>query len=82
MSSMQEKDNVNHPDHYREYGLESLEAIKGSMSHLEYMGFLKGNSLKYLYRYRLKGRAKEDLEKARFYLTEMINEIILDVEVK
>lgn len=78
----EKKDMVNHPDHYTAYDLENLVAIRGSMSRLEYMGFLKGSSLKYLYRYRLKGRAKEDLEKAKFYLTEMINETILEVEVK
>ena len=61
-------DNVNHPSHYKAYSLENLETIKGSMSSQEYFGFLKGNTLKYLYRYQLKNKAVEDLEKAEFYL--------------
>lgn len=69
-----EPDNVNHPSHYKAYSLENLETIKGSMSSQEYFGFLKGNTLKYLYRYQLKGKAVEDLEKAEFYLKELIKE--------
>lgn len=69
--SESETDPVNHPSHYNAYGLESLEAIEGSMSREEYLGFLKGNALKYLYRYRLKGKSVEDLSKAAFYIERM-----------
>lgn len=37
------------------------------MSRDEFLGFLKGNALKYLWRYRHKG-GSQDLEKADFYL--------------
>lgn len=61
-------DNVNNPAHYTQGGIECIDAIKSSMSPLEYAGFLKGNALKYLWRYRHKGKAVEDLKKAAWYL--------------
>ena len=61
-------DNVNNPAHYTQGGIECIDAIKASMSPLEYAGFLKGNALKYLWRYRHKGKAVEDLKKANWYL--------------
>ena len=68
-------DMVNHPPHYKAYPLENLEVIKGSMNFDEYAGFLKGNALKYLYRYRTKGKPVQDLEKAIFYINELKGEI-------
>jgi len=65
-------DMVNHPSHYTEYPLENLETIRGSMSLIEYQGFLKGTALKYLYRYKLKLNPVEDLKKARFYQDRLI----------
>ncbi|RGH20306.1 DUF3310 domain-containing protein, partial [Anaerostipes sp. AF04-45] len=44
------------------------DALKASMSHAEFCGFLKGNAMKYLWRYDKKGKATEDLEKSRWYL--------------
>ena len=64
-------DNVNNPAHYTQGGIECIDAIKASMSPLEYAGFLKGNALKYLWRYRHKGRAVEDLKKANWYLSRL-----------
>jgi len=66
------KDNVNNPEHYTSGDIECIDAIKSSMSHEEYIGFLKGNCIKYLWRYRLKGKAKEDLNKTNFYLNKLI----------
>ena len=36
-------DNVNHPAHYTQGGIECIDALKASMSRDEYRGFLKGN---------------------------------------
>ena len=64
--SMKDKiDMVNSPPHYNQYGIECIQAIKASMSHLEFCGYLKGNAMKYLWRYRYKGKQKEDLEKSQ-----------------
>lgn len=40
-------DPVNHPEHYTSGGIECLDAIKASMTPIEYAGFLKGQVLKY-----------------------------------
>lgn len=71
-------DPVNHPRHYKGAGgIECIEAIKASMDRLEFLGYLKGNSLKYLWRYRKKGGA-EDLQKARWYIDRLTEEVKRD----
>lgn len=60
-------DNVNNPKHYTNGSIECIDAIKASMSHESFEGFLKGNIIKYLWRYKLKNGV-EDLKKAEFYL--------------
>lgn len=70
-----EHDNVNHPSHYTKGGIECIDAIKASMSYHEYHGYLKGNVIKYLWRYRLKGHAKEDLKKAQWYLSKLVEDL-------
>lgn len=69
-----EEDLVNHPNHYTSGGIECIDAIKASMTPIEYAGFLKGQVLKYVWRYRLKGKPVQDLKKARFYLDRLIQE--------
>lgn len=60
-------DNVNHPEHYNAGSVECIDAIEASMDADAFMGFLKGNVIKYLWRYEHKG-GLEDLRKAEFYL--------------
>lgn len=67
-----EEDPVNHPNHYTSGGIECIDAIAASMTPIEYAGFLKGQILKYVWRYRLKGKPLEDLKKARYYLDRLI----------
>ena len=68
MSSSKDcQDMVNHPSHYERYDMETIEAIKGQSTPNEYRGFLKGNVMKYLARYRGKNGI-EDLNKAEWYL--------------
>ena len=69
-----QQDVVNHPQHYVSGGIECIEAIKASMSAEEFAGYLKGNTVKYLWRYRLKGKAQEDLQKADWYLKRLLTE--------
>ena len=63
-------DMVNSPPHYNDGGIECIEAIESSMSEEAFRGYLKGNMLKYLWRYEHKG-GKEDLDKANWYLTKL-----------
>lgn len=69
------KDYVNSPSHYNSGPLECIDAIKASMSKEEFLGHLKGTTLKYLWRYRYKGKPLEDLEKANWYLKKLIEEV-------
>jgi hypothetical protein len=62
------------PEHYRKGGIECVEAIKASMSDLEFQGYLKGNVLKYMWRFRHK-KGVEDLQKAEWYNKRLIDEL-------
>lgn len=68
-------DPVNKPDHYNVGAIEAIEAIKASMPENEFRGYLKGNLMKYVWRYDYKGKPVEDLRKARWYLERLIEEI-------
>lgn len=63
-------DMVNSPPHYNSGEIECIEAIEASMSQEAFRGYLKGNMLKYIWRYENKG-GKEDLDKADWYLTKL-----------
>ena len=68
-------DPVDKPDHYNKGAIEAIEAIKASMPDQEFRGYLKGNALKYLWRYDYKGKPVEDLRKCRWYIDRLIKEI-------
>ena len=71
----EEHDPVNHPSHYNQFGIECLDAIEASMSPEEFKGYLKANTLKYLWRYKYKGKPLEDLKKGQFYLNLLIEKV-------
>ena len=64
-------DMVNSPAHYTYGTIESIQAIEASMEASAFKGFLKGNVLKYLWRYERKNGI-EDLRKAQWYLRRLI----------
>lgn len=65
---------VNSPAHYsRKSGenpnaMECIDAIEDSMTQEQFVGFLRGNVMKYLWRFDKKGNAHQDLLKAMYYL--------------
>ena len=65
-------DMVNDPSHYKSGGIEAIEGIEASMGPEAYAGYLKGNIMKYMWRYERKGKPLEDLKKARWYLDRLI----------
>ena len=65
-------DDVNYPQHYNKGGIEAIQAIEASMSSLEFKGYLKGNVLKYIWRYAYKEKPIQDLKKARWNLDKLI----------
>lgn len=60
-------------DYYCHGKIEAIDAIESACTGLSgYEGFLTGNCLKYLFRWRWKGTALADLKKARYYLDRLI----------
>ena len=64
-------DNVEHPSHYCRGGIECIDAIEASLGKDEFTGFLRGNIIKYIWRYKDKN-GLEDLKKAQWYLNKLI----------
>lgn len=74
---------VEHPKHYRLEGIkEVLDVIRYVLSEEEYLGFLKGNVIKYVLRAPYKGDTFQDWEKASYYadLVKKSSERASDVE--
>ena len=67
----EEEDVVNKPSHYNTGNIECIDAIEESMSSVAFKGYLKGNCMKYLWRYDYKGKQVQDLEKAGWYLNKL-----------
>lgn len=64
---------VNHPQHYTSGGIECIEGIKAATGDA-FNGFLAGNVIKYVWRYRHKNGA-EDVEKAIWYAKRLLDEL-------
>ena len=63
------KDAINHPPHYTK-GIETSDYIESWE-----MGFVEGNIIKYITRYKYKNKPIEDLKKAQWYLNRLIKEV-------
>lgn len=63
----EDKDNINHPDHYTLGKIEVYDFIKAWD-----LSFAEGNVVKYVVRAPYKSRTVEDLKKARWYLDQLI----------
>lgn len=70
-------DPVNHPAYYNAGGIECIDAMESMAAGYPdpAMAGLAMMVVKYVWRCPLKGRASEDLKKARFYLDRMINKL-------
>ena len=66
-------DMVESPPHYNQSDIECIDAIKAALGD-NFIHYLTGTSLKYLWRYRLKGKPQEDLRKCRWYIDRAIEE--------
>lgn len=67
--SEKNKEQVNHPDHYNQGKIEVIDYIEDLG-----MGddFCAGNAIKYISRYKYKGKPLEDLKKAKWYIERLI----------
>ena len=73
-------DNVNHPNHYCQNGLESIDVIKAFTSDLKgEAAFCAGNAIKYILRFHHKN-GKEDLEKAKWYINRLEEVLYSDAD--
>nr|DAF84370.1 MAG TPA: nucelotide kinase [Caudoviricetes sp.] len=66
-------DLIDNQAHYKNQGIEPIELMRENFSKEEFAGFLQGNVLKYMLRYKDKN-GLEDLKKAKTYLTWLIKE--------
>jgi hypothetical protein len=66
-------DKVNNPGHYggADNPYETIKVLRAWLTPEEFVGFLKGNALKYLSRHRQKG-GLEDLKKAQWYQNALV----------
>jgi hypothetical protein len=63
-------DLVNHPDHYKVGGIETIDFIEAKE-----LNYNMGNAVKYISRAEHKGDKKQDLEKAVWYLNREIGKL-------
>ncbi len=66
-------DLVNDPPHYKQGGVECIDAIQAALTPEEFRGYAKGNALKYIWREKHKGQ-DESLLKAIWYLNRALSE--------
>lgn len=70
-----QKDNVNHPSHYTQGGIECIDAIKAATVGLTGIeAVCAGNAVKYMWRWKFKNGA-EDIRKAMWYLEKLLEEV-------
>lgn len=80
---MNKTDNVNHPQHYKaSNGMEAIDVIEAFTADLNgFEATHTGNALKYLLRWKQKN-GLEDLRKARWYISRLIEKLDPDEEFK
>ena len=68
-------DNVNHPAHYTQGGIECIEALKAAtIGKTGIEAVCVANTIKYLWRYEEKN-GLEDVKKAQWYINRLIQEL-------
>ena len=68
-------DSVESPSHYNTGKVECIDYLKDNMPFDNYLGYLEGNTKKYLHRWRYKKKPLEDLKKAQWYLNRLVKEL-------
>jgi len=74
VSVLRKQDPVDHPSHYNQGGVETIDYLESTLTDSELVGFMKGNVIKYVSRERYKNGV-EDLKKAKWYLDRLIEYI-------
>jgi hypothetical protein len=69
-----EQEDLTNPGHYRFAEIECIDAIRAQLTQDAFKGYLQGNVVKYLWRWRHKG-GKADIQKAMWYLQKLEDEL-------
>ena len=67
-------DDVQNPIHYNQGNFECIEGIEAMLTPQEYIGYLRGNSLKYRWRYPYKNGI-QDIIKAEYYEKKLMRQL-------
>lgn len=70
-TAKKEEDVVNSPTHYTHGGIETIDFIRAKLTREEYVGYLRGNILKYSSRLGLKDSMERDAGKLAWYSHEL-----------
>lgn len=70
-----EPEMVAHPAHYTYGGAECIDVLFDLLGAQGAQDYCVGNAFKYLWRHKHKGRAVQDLKKARFYLDFLLSKL-------
>lgn len=65
-------DPVNHPDHYTQGPIECIDAIEAASTTDQFVGFLRGQIIKYAWRLGRKGDAVQDARKCAWYADRLV----------
>lgn len=67
--------NAINPEHYKQGGIECIDAIEAALGDERFRGYCQGNAIKYLWRHEHKGQAADDLAKAVWYTERLKGEM-------
>lgn len=69
-------DEVNHPTHYTQGGVECIDAIAAATINKRGIeAVCTANAIKYLWRFEDKGSAQKDIRKAKWYLEKLLEAV-------
>ena len=71
----EDKQDMINPSHYKKGGIEAIDYMKAKSTPEEFKGHLRLTALKYLSRYGQKDNELQELEKAKWYLDRLIQEL-------
>ena len=65
-------DMVNHPPHYTQGGIETIDYLEAKLTPEAFIGYLQGNCLKYLSRAAHKWSAIKNFKKSQRYINRLV----------
>jgi len=80
MSEMKTVDMVNKPPHYTSGTIECIDYIEDCLSHEEFVGFLRGQVIKYQHRLMSKDNPIQDLRKLLWYAARLERTLLKHME--